>query len=127
MTGVPTTHLIAAVITGIYGLISLVGGIIGYAKAGSVASLVAGGISGVLLLLCALGVFRLPVLSLAVALVVALALAGRFASVLAQHRDDLSTYLATTGGAVGLIMIAGGILVVILAAIGLAVKSPPGS
>jgi uncharacterized membrane protein (UPF0136 family) len=125
MNTLPTLHLVTAVITGIYGVISLVGGIMGYVKAGSVASLVAGGVCGILLLLCAFGIARFPVLSLAVALIVALALAGRFGSVLARHRDDFSDHVATVGGTVGLIMIIGGALVVILAAISLAVKVPP--
>lgn len=125
MNTVPTLHVVTAVITGIYGLISLIGGIMGYVKAGSVASLVAGGISGILLLLCAFGIPRFPVVSLAVALIIALALAGRFGSVLARHRDDFSEHLATVGGTVGIIMIIGGALVVILAALSLTIKAPP--
>jgi uncharacterized membrane protein (UPF0136 family) len=125
MNPVPTLHLVTAVITGIYGLISLIGGIMGYVKAGSMASLVAGGISGILLLLCAFGIPRFPVVSLVVSLIVSLALAGRFGSVLAKHRDDLSEYLSSTAGTVGLIMIIGGVLVIVLAAISLTVKAPP--
>ena len=36
----------------IYGIVSLVGGLIGYFKAGSKVSLISGGISGILLLVC---------------------------------------------------------------------------
>jgi len=62
----------------IFGILTIVGGIIGYASKGSTASIIAGSISGVLLLL---GAFLLPdraVMGLAIALVVSLLLAGRF-------------------------------------------------
>lgn len=62
----------------IFGLLTIVGGIIGYASKGSMASIVAGSISGALLLVAA---FLLPgkaVAGLAVAAVVSLLLAGRF-------------------------------------------------
>ena len=42
----------ATVATLIYGIISLVGGLIGYFQAGSKASLISGGISGLLMLIC---------------------------------------------------------------------------
>src|SRR5207244_11843846 len=60
MNGVPTTHWIAVAIIALYGLVSVVGGILGYVRAESVPSLVAGGIAGLLLLLCAAGVFYAP-------------------------------------------------------------------
>lgn len=62
----------------IFGLLTIVGGIIGYVKAGSVASIVAGGIAGILLLVAA---FLLPehrVAGLATALVISLVLAAQF-------------------------------------------------
>jgi uncharacterized membrane protein (UPF0136 family) len=62
----------------VFGILTIVGGIIGYASKGSTASIVAGSISGILLLL---GAFLLPdraVVGLAIALVVSLLLAGRF-------------------------------------------------
>jgi uncharacterized membrane protein (UPF0136 family) len=62
----------------IFGLLTIVGGIIGYVKAGSTASIIAGGITGVLLLVAA---FLLPehrVAGLATALVISVLLAGQF-------------------------------------------------
>ncbi|MGZ4966279.1 MAG: TMEM14 family protein [Chthoniobacterales bacterium] len=62
----------------IFGLLTIAGGVMGYVKAGSVASIVAGSISGVLLLLAA---FLLPqniAAGLIVAAVVSILLAGRF-------------------------------------------------
>ena len=63
----------------IFGLLTIVGGIIGYVKAGSVASIIAGGIAGVLLLVAA---FLLPehrVAGLATGLIISLLLAAQFA------------------------------------------------
>jgi len=62
----------------VFGVLTIVGGIIGYVKAGSVASIIAGSITGVLLLVA---VFVLPehrMVGLATALVVSLLLAAQF-------------------------------------------------
>jgi uncharacterized membrane protein (UPF0136 family) len=62
----------------IFGLLTIVGGVIGYVKAGSTASIVAGSISGIALIIAA---FLLPqnvALGLIIAGVVSIALAGRF-------------------------------------------------
>lgn len=62
----------------VFGLLTIVGGLIGYLKAGSTISLVSGGIAGLLLLLAA---FLLPTqfgVGLAIALIVSILLAGRF-------------------------------------------------
>lgn len=62
----------------IFGILTIAGGIIGYVKAGSTASIIAGSISGVLLLLAALLMPEHQAAGLVVALVVSLLLAGRF-------------------------------------------------
>ena len=62
----------------IFGLLTIVGGVMGYVKAGSTASLVAGSVFGILLLVAA---FLLPanvVVGLVLAGLVSFALAGRF-------------------------------------------------
>jgi uncharacterized membrane protein (UPF0136 family) len=62
----------------IFGLLTIVGGVIGYVKAGSTPSLIAGAISGLALLAAA---FLLPnnvAVGLIIAGVVSVALAGRF-------------------------------------------------
>jgi uncharacterized membrane protein (UPF0136 family) len=62
----------------IFGALTILGGIVGYVKAGSVASIIAGSITGVLLLVAA---FLLPehrMLGLATALIVSLLLAAQF-------------------------------------------------
>jgi uncharacterized membrane protein (UPF0136 family) len=62
----------------VFGALTIVGGIIGYVKAGSAPSIIAGSITGILLLVAA---FILPehrVAGLLTALVVSLLLAGQF-------------------------------------------------
>src|SRR5204862_6828250 len=62
----------------IFGLLTIAGGIVGYVKAGSAASIIAGALTGVLLLVAA---FLLPehrVAGLATALIVSLLLAPQF-------------------------------------------------
>jgi uncharacterized membrane protein (UPF0136 family) len=62
----------------VFGALTIIGGIVGYVKAGSVASIVAGSITGVLLLVAA---FLLPehrMVGLATALIVSLLLAAQF-------------------------------------------------
>jgi uncharacterized membrane protein (UPF0136 family) len=62
----------------VFGLLTIAGGVVGYVKAGSTASIIAGGITGVLLLVAA---FLLPehrVAGLATALIVSLLLAAQF-------------------------------------------------
>jgi uncharacterized membrane protein (UPF0136 family) len=62
----------------IFGILTIAGGIVGYAKAGSVISIIAGSISGVLLLLAAWLMPEHQAAGLIVALIVSLLLAGQF-------------------------------------------------
>jgi uncharacterized membrane protein (UPF0136 family) len=62
----------------VFGVLTIVGGIIGYVSKGSVPSIIAGTVAGVLLLL---GAFLLPnhvVAGLAIELIISLLLAGQF-------------------------------------------------
>jgi Small integral membrane protein len=62
----------------VFGILTIAGGVIGYVKAGSMPSIIAGSISGILLLVAA---FLLPdhrVAGLATGLIVSLLLAGQF-------------------------------------------------
>ena len=62
----------------VFGALTIVGGIVGYVKAGSVASIIAGAVTGVLLLV---GAFLLPehrAAGLAIALIISLLLAAQF-------------------------------------------------
>lgn len=104
-----TSQRLASRLTLAYGLVAAIGGTIGFVKAGSVASLLAGVGSGVLLVLCAVLVSKKPKAGLIGAIVLSLLLIGRFASAAAK------------GGAspVAVIMIAGGAAVLIASALAL--------
>ncbi len=76
----------AVVVVALYGLFSLIGGLIGYLKAKSTASLVAGALSGVLLLLCAYGIGQGSRIALLGSLVIACALGARFVGTWLKRR-----------------------------------------
>lgn len=70
---------IAGLFYGLFGVLSNVGGFIGWKKAGSKASLIAGSMAGALLLLACVFVFtRMETVGLAVGGITSLLLAGRF-------------------------------------------------
>jgi uncharacterized membrane protein (UPF0136 family) len=107
-----TTSLrVPALLTAVYGLIALIGGTIGFVKAGSVASLIAGGGSGLILLIAAALVMKeqRARVGLIIALVVSVLLIGRFASTL---RNGASP--------VAIVMIVGGLVVLVASALALA-------
>jgi uncharacterized membrane protein (UPF0136 family) len=62
----------------VFGILTIAGGVVGYVKAGSVASIVAGGITGVLLLVAALLLPEYRIVRLATACIVSLLLAAQF-------------------------------------------------
>jgi uncharacterized membrane protein (UPF0136 family) len=62
----------------VFGILTIAGGVVGYVKAGSVASIVAGGITGVLLLVAAFLLPECQIVGLATACIVSLLLAAQF-------------------------------------------------
>jgi len=62
----------------VFGILTIAGGIVGYVKAGSVVSIIAGSISGILLLVAAWLMPDHQAAGLSVALVVSVLLAGHF-------------------------------------------------
>ena len=62
----------------VFGILTIAGGILGYVKAGSVVSIIAGSISGVLLLVAACLMPDHQAAGLIVALIVSVLLAGQF-------------------------------------------------
>jgi uncharacterized membrane protein (UPF0136 family) len=62
----------------VFGILTIAGGVVGYVKAGSVASIVAGGITGVLLLVAAFLLPEYQIVGLATACIVSLLLAAQF-------------------------------------------------
>jgi uncharacterized membrane protein (UPF0136 family) len=88
----------------IFGLLTIVGGVMGYLKAGSMASIIAGTISGALLLLAA---FLLPgnaVAGLALAGIVSLALAGRFIPAFMSTGNFMPAGMMSVLSVIGVIM-----------------------
>jgi len=91
----------------VFGALTIVGGIVGYVKAGSVASIIAASITGVLLLVAA---FLLPehrMVGLATALIVSLLLAAYFI------RKYLSTGAVMPAGIMSLLSVIGIIVVIV--------------
>ena len=76
----PTTSMVgfARIYFVIFALLTIVGGVIGYVKAGSTISMVSGSIAGIVLLIAAWLMPGNSVLGLVLALIISIALAGRF-------------------------------------------------
>jgi uncharacterized membrane protein (UPF0136 family) len=105
-----TSHKVAAGLALVYGLVALIGGLYGYLVKDSLASLIAGGASGVILLVGAALIGKKPKAGLITALVLSLLLIGRFAS--ASLKSGAST--------IAIVMIVGGLAVLIAAGLALA-------
>lgn len=88
----------------IFGLLTIVGGVIGFVKAGSTASIIAGSISGIALIVAA---YLLPgniVLGLAIAALVSLLLAGRFIPAFMKTGQAMPAGLMSALSVIGLIL-----------------------
>ncbi|MCA1657786.1 MAG: TMEM14 family protein [Verrucomicrobiaceae bacterium] len=88
----------------IFGLLTIVGGVIGFVKAGSTASIIAGSISGIALIVAA---YLLPgnvVLGLAIAGLVSLLLAGRFIPAFMKTGQVMPAGLMSLLSVIGLIL-----------------------
>ena len=119
----PLLQKVASILAGLYGLVSITFGTIGFISKGSVASVVAGGIAGALLVLAAVGICRKPMWGLLGAAVVSIALLGKFVPTLVnaesgQSMDELKLLTAT-------VMSAGGGVVILTCALALGSRSGP--
>lgn len=88
----------------VFGLLTIVGGVMGYVKAGSTASIIAGSISGILLLVAA---YLLPgqlELGLVLAAVISIALAGRFVPAFMKTGHVMPAGLMSVLSVIGIIM-----------------------
>jgi uncharacterized membrane protein (UPF0136 family) len=103
-------HAVAIWMAAGYGVLALGGGVMGYLKANSRASLIAGGVSGVLLLGGAWLASSQPVAGLAMVCIVSAALVARFGK----------SALAKRATSVAYVMLGGGILVLVSAGMALA-------
>jgi uncharacterized membrane protein (UPF0136 family) len=88
-----------------FGLFSITGGFIGYFKAGSMASLVAGSISGIFLLISAYGLVRGNQLSAVVSLVVAVLLGARFLMTMVKQFKVMPDLLMVLLSAVTIVVV----------------------
>src|SRR4051794_28627067 len=103
-------HAIAIGVVAGYGVLSLLGGGMGYVKAKSKASLIAGGVSGLVLLGSAALAISHPVAGFVIASVISLALVARFAKSALGKRASRVAY----------VMIGGGVAVLVTAGLALA-------
>lgn len=88
----------------IFGLLTIVGGVIGYVKAGSTVSIIAGSVSGIALIVAA---FLLPgnvALGLALAGLVSILLAGRFIPVFMKTGAVMPAGLMSILSVIGVIV-----------------------
>lgn len=88
----------------IFGLLTIVGGVIGYVRAGSMASIIAGSVSGILLLVAA---FLLPgnvVAGLAIAALVSILLAGRFVPAFMKTGGFMPAGMMSILSVIGIVM-----------------------
>src|SRR5438046_9618084 len=82
----------------VFGILTIGGGIMGYIKAGSVASIIAGSLTGVLLLVAAFLLAEHRAAGLATAFIVSLLLAGKFVrTILRTVRVMLSGVMSIPG------------------------------
>jgi uncharacterized membrane protein (UPF0136 family) len=88
----------------IFGLLTIVGGVIGYVKAGSTASIIAGGISGIVLIAAAFLLPGNPPLGLIIAGVVSIALAARFIPAFMKTGKVMPAGLMAVLSAIGVVM-----------------------
>ncbi len=94
----------------LFGVLTIAGGIMGFVKAKSRASLVAGTVSGVLLLGAGYAVAGRGSVGLIVGLVVSLALAARFGATFKKSRKAMPHGLMALLGTVGVIVTTLGLL-----------------
>jgi uncharacterized membrane protein (UPF0136 family) len=93
------------VVVAVYGLLTIVGGIIGFVKAKSRPSLIAGGTAGVLLLVCAAEMNRGSRVAAYGSLVIALLLGARFLRTWRAHRRLMPDLLMVTFSLLTLIVV----------------------
>ena len=88
----------------VFGALTILGGIMGYVKAGSVASIVAGAITGVLLLIAALLLPAHPTAGLATGFVVSLLLAAQFVPKLIRTGKMMPAGLMSILSVIGIVV-----------------------
>lgn len=96
---------IAKIALFVFGLFTLVGGVMGYVKAGSTASLIAGGISGLLLLAAGFMVQRGMIApGLITGAVISLALVGHFLRIFLDTHKMMPAGITSVLGIISLVL-----------------------
>lgn len=88
----------------LFGLLTIVGGVIGYASKGSMASIIAGSVSGILLLVGAYLLGNNTTAGLAVVGIVSILLAGRFIPAFLKSGDFMPAGMMSILSAIGIVM-----------------------
>jgi uncharacterized membrane protein (UPF0136 family) len=88
----------------IFGLLTIIGGVMGYVRAGSMASIIAGSVSGILLLVAAFLMGNNAVAGLALAAVVSILLAGRFVPAFMKNGEFMPAGMMSVLSVIGIIM-----------------------
>ncbi len=88
----------------IFGLLTIIGGVMGYVRAGSMASIIAGSVSGILLLVAAYLMGINTVAGLALAAVVSILLAGRFVPAFMKNGEFMPAGMMSILSVIGIIM-----------------------
>ena len=91
----------------VFGVLTIVGGIVGYVKAGSVASIIAGSVAGILLLLAGFALPAHHAFGLGTALIVSLLLIGYFVP------KYLRTHMIMPAGIMSLLSVVGIIVAIV--------------
>lgn len=118
----PLMHKVAAVLAILYGLTSIVFGILASSK--SLISLIAGGGAGLLLVLSGVLIYRKPIWGFVGAAIVSIALLGRFIPGLV--REEARQKMSELGLVSAITLSAGGVLVLVVCALALGNRSGPG-
>jgi uncharacterized membrane protein (UPF0136 family) len=122
MTTASGKQKVAAALAAVYGLTSIAGGTYGYVAAGSIPSIIAGGIAGVLLILCAAGtIYYRPLWCLLGAAIISIALLGRFLPSVVKGFSE-STAPLDLKAWTALVMTIGGLIVLFSSAFALGLK-----
>ena len=90
----------------IFGALTIAGGVMGFVKAGSKASLIAGGVSGVLLLVAGWLVRDKVYVGLGLGLVISLALAGRIVPSFLETKKFMPAGMMAILSAIGIVITA---------------------
>ena len=90
----------------IFGALTIVGGLIGFLKASSMPSLIAGGVSGILILVAAVLLRGNPTAGLVLGGVVSIALAGRFLPAMLAGGKFMPAGMMTILSVIGIVLTA---------------------